>query len=138
MYADELKVFMPIRAIDDASKLQEDLDRLSVSCSNNSLFLNVRKRDAMHFAFKLNSEDVYGVDEVMDFGVLFDEKLSFNKHTDISISKAYPQLEFVMRVCSECDPMALKSLYFAQVRPILEFASASQYLLYLININYQL
>lgn len=133
MYADDLKVFMPIRTIDDALKLQTDLDRLSEWCNNNSLFLNVskckamtfhRKRIAMHFAYQLNRADVCRVDEIKDLGVMFDEKLSFNKHIDMVISKAYSTLGFVMRVCSEFrDPLVLKSLYFAHVRSILEYAS---------------
>lgn len=133
MYADDLKVFMPIRTFDDALKLQTDLDRLSVWCKNNSLFWNVskckamtfhRKRTAMQFAYQLNKADFSRVDEIKDLGVMFDEKLSFNKHIDMVISKAYSTLGFVMRVCSEFrDPLALKSLYFAHVRSILAYAS---------------
>lgn len=37
----------------------------------------------MHFVYQLN--------EVEDLGILFDEKMTFNRHIDFTISKAYIQ-----------------------------------------------
>ena len=64
--------------------------------------------------------------ELRDLGVYFDEKISFNKHIDIIVAKAYSMLGFMKRICYEfTDPLrvALKSVYFAYVRSHLEYGS---------------
>jgi hypothetical protein len=59
-----------------------------------------------------------------DLGVTLDETLTFNRHIDSIISKANGKLGFIRRCASEFyDPYALKSLYAAFVRSILEYAS---------------
>lgn len=64
------------------------------------------------------------VTEHMDLGVLMDTKLSFLRHIDTVIARAYSMLGFIMRICSNMDePYALKSVYVAFVRSRLEYAS---------------
>lgn len=71
---------------------------------------------SMHFYYQLNNED-----KIMDLVALFDEKLSFKKHIEITISKAYYRLGS----CNESmlgiyRSTTLKALYFEHVRSFLE------------------
>lgn len=133
MYADDLKIFSPIRSITDALNLQHDLDLLSSWCQRNFLYLNVdkckcmtfhRKKVPIEFLYELDKAYLKRVHEMCDLGLLFDEKLTFVRHIDLAISRAYSMLGFVMRICADFDnPLVLKSLYYAYVRSKLEFGS---------------
>lgn len=100
----------PISTLRCVPLIRKDADLSELSfirciCIKNNLLLNVskyktmsfhRKRHPMNFSYQLNNEEVFRVKEVMD---LFDEKLSFNKHIDITISKAYSRHGF----CNESN-----------------------------------
>jgi Reverse transcriptase (RNA-dependent DNA polymerase) len=132
MYADDLKLFSPVKSIYDASCVQRDLDEVFKWCQLNKLFLNIdkckcvtyhRKRSPLYFDYRINHISLIRVNEMRDLGVLYNEKIDFIKHIDLTISKAYAMLGFVMRICSEFnDPSVLKVLYFSYVRSIVEYA----------------
>jgi hypothetical protein len=42
-YADDMKLFLPVRGFQDCMKIQSDLNKLSEWCERNSFFLNVDK-----------------------------------------------------------------------------------------------
>jgi hypothetical protein len=42
-YADDMKLFLPVKSFQDCIKIQSDLNKLSEWCERNSLFLNVDK-----------------------------------------------------------------------------------------------
>jgi hypothetical protein len=42
-YADDMKLFLPVRGFQDFMKIQSGLNKLSEWCDGNSLFLNVDK-----------------------------------------------------------------------------------------------
>lgn len=64
------------------------------------------------------------VTEIRDLGVIFEEQLSFKRHIEYIVAKAYWILGFIKRICSEFhDIRALKSIYCAHVRSHLEYAS---------------
>ncbi|CAK1581112.1 unnamed protein product [Parnassius mnemosyne] len=54
LYADDLKVYLPILSADDNFKLQSDLYRLSLYCTKNKLQLNVDKCKSITFTKKRN------------------------------------------------------------------------------------
>lgn len=146
LYADDLKIFCPIDSNSDALRLQKDLDKLALWCEVNSLYLNVKKCKCMSFhrkrngliSFDYNITSVYleRVNEMLDLGILFDEKVTFTKHIDCSIAKAYSMLGFVMRICADFNnPLALKCLYFAHVRTHLEYGLAVWYPYYEIHVK---
>jgi hypothetical protein len=57
-------------------------------------------------------------------GVILDEKMTFSKHVDVMVAKAFTMLGFIRRISLEFrDPYTLKSLYTSLVRPKLEYAS---------------
>lgn len=131
LYADDMKLYMPITSIVDCVNFQADLNRLDSWCKNNQLFLNIDKCKVMSFhrgkpSFKfdycINNRKLQRVNSMLDLGVLFDTKLSFNDHISLKISKAKAMLGFIKRISSEFDDIvALKSLYCAHVRSHLEY-----------------
>lgn len=132
LYADDLKIFRKVDSINDALSLQDDLNKLSLWCKRNSLDLNIQKCKCMSFhrkrslavSFNYSINDIFleRVDEIRDLGILFDEKITFTKHIDSSVAKAFSMLGFVMRICAEFrNPVLLKCLYFAHVRTHLEY-----------------
>lgn len=133
LYADDMKLFMPISSIDDSNKFQEDLNSLEDWCNNNQLFLNIgkckvmtyhRSRVSSEYNYYINNTMLERVHSMLDLGVLFDKKLSFNDHITLKISKAKAMLGFIKRITWEFkDITALKSLYYAHVRSHVEYCS---------------
>lgn len=133
LYADDLKIFMPIDSLSDCSLFQDDLNRLHNWCNVNQLYLNFskckvlsfhRKRQALSYNYHLNNEILARVESMVDLGVLFDHKLSFNDHVSLKISKAKSMLGFMKTISWDfTDVIALKSLYYAHVRSHVEYAA---------------
>lgn len=96
----------------------------------NSLQLNVGKcnsmsffriRNPIRFSYAIDGIVLKRVSEFRDLGVTFTEDLSFNKHVDLVVAKAYSMLGFMKRICRDFKNVdALKSIYFAHVRSRLE------------------
>jgi hypothetical protein len=49
-YADDMKLFLPVRGFQDCMKIHSDLNKLSEWCDRNSLFLNVDKCKTITFS----------------------------------------------------------------------------------------
>jgi hypothetical protein len=49
-YADDMKLFLPVRGFKDCMKIQSDLNKLSEWCERNSFFLNVDKCKTITFS----------------------------------------------------------------------------------------
>ena len=133
MFADDLKIYCPVKSVLDATNLQRDLDKLSSWCQQNCLFLNIdkckvmsvhRKRCPITFAYHLDQIPLERLSVVKDLGVMLDSTLSFTLHVDFVVCKAYSMLGFMMRICADFNAApALISLYFAHVRSHLEYAA---------------
>lgn len=137
LFADDLKLFLPIRSTTDAMHLQQDLDMLINWSNVNGLYLNAnkckcisfhRKKLPVLFDYQINFTSLSRVKEIRDLGVLFDEKLDFSSHIECLIAKACSLLGFVLRVCWDFDdPATLKAVYFAHVRTVLEYCCVVWY-----------
>jgi len=133
IYADDMKIYKEIKSMDDVSLLQDDLDSFMIWCKENCLVLNVKKCALMSYSKRLNpilnsyvldNEIINRVSKFNDFGVLLDEKLTFELHFNRILNKANSMLGFVKRWAKEFDdPYVIKSLYISLVRPNLEYAS---------------
>ena len=106
---------------------------LSSWCHNNKLFLNINKCKVMSFYrrispvlfdYQINNISLERVNEMKDLGILFDTTFSFVKHIDFIVSKAYSMLGLIMRICDDFNTaLVFKSLYFAHVRSVLDYAA---------------
>ena len=133
IYADDLKIYLTIRCIEDCRRLQSFLDVFVKWCKQNGLTISIAKCEIMSFNrtkstiifdYSIDGEVLKRVDQVNDLGVILDTKLTFDRHRSTIISKATRQLGFITKIGRNFkDPHCLKSLYCALVRPLLENAS---------------
>lgn len=132
-YADDLKIYLIVRSINDCRQLQEQLDLFVSWCTLNHLSISVSKcciisfrrmKSPVLYNYAINGTILNRVDNVKDLGVLLDHQLTFKMHYSETVDKANRQLGFIFKIASEFDdPLCLKSLYCSLVRSILEFAS---------------
>lgn len=133
LYADDLKIFKSISNLNDVLRFQEDLDRVNNWSERNGLEFNLNKCFAMTYHrcvntinsyYNLNGHILSSVDEILDLGVVFDKKLSFNSHLSYIIPKSYSLLYFIRRN-SDChfDHYTKKILFSSFVRSRLEYCS---------------
>jgi Reverse transcriptase (RNA-dependent DNA polymerase) len=132
MYADDLKIYLPISKKEDCDLLQDDLDALIEWCQRWQLFLNAKKCKAMTFTLKKSTvEHVYllknvalaRVEEIKDLGVIFSSNLSFKSHVKYVCAKSFKMLGFLKRNCTDFSLRTNQLLYLALVRPNMEYAS---------------
>lgn len=145
MFADDVKLYKPIRGTSSSIEFQRDISALADWCRSNRLPLNTNKCKIMSFTrqrqpitahYHIDGEDIERVTEFKDLGLNLDTKLDFKRHIEIICSKAYALLGFIKRICSNMnDPYALKSLYCSFVRSKLEYACVVWTPFYNVDVN---
>lgn len=133
LYADDLKIYSAIASYSDSVNLQSDLDNVDVWCKINKLRLNISKcfhvsysksRSSIHTSYHIDGYRLSNPSEIIDLGVVFDSRFSFQSHLNYIIAKSYAVLAFIRRFSSDfTDPYTLKVLYTSLVRSKLEFAA---------------
>lgn len=91
MFADDVKIYLIIRSIQDCLDLQADLDAFFEYCTANYLYPNkskclvitfARRSGLINYEYTLDTDNLVHVDTVRDLGVVFDSKLTFGPHID--------------------------------------------------------
>lgn len=136
LFADDCKIYNPIKSINDCLALQKDLTTLSNWCTINRLHLNVNKcsvisftrrtdKTFQHFQYRISDSILPRSKVIKDLGVLFDDKLSFNIHVRSIITRASKLLGFICRSLKPFDKLNTHiTLYNTYVRSILEYGSS--------------
>lgn len=132
-YADDIKIYSKIATIDDAIRLQHNLDIMVDWCERSKLKLNIakccvvaysRSSAVCNFSYKINGNRLEYKSEMKDLGVLFDSSLTYKSHIMNVCSDAFKALGFVMRVSKYFKDISLiKSLYFSYVLSKIEYAA---------------
>jgi ribonucleases P/MRP protein subunit RPP40 len=145
LYADDMKIFRRVKGFHDCHLLQQDLGRLEDYCKLNKLDLNISKCHSITFSRKpvptcykyaLLGIELEKVSQVRDLGVIHDSKLTYDKHIDHIVNKAYRSLGFMIRSCSQFSNIKIaKILYCSYVRSCLEYCSQVWYPQYGVYIN---
>lgn len=133
LFADDLKIFYPIRCMADCIVLQGEINRLMAWCAANHLDLNVgkcsvvsyyRKHEPIFHDYYIGDFIVIRGTEKKDLGVTFDTKLTFVAHIGNIVNKACSMLGFLKRFSRDFhDPYTIKVLFCALVRSGLEYCS---------------
>lgn len=128
-----MKLYRIITSIVDCIALQEDVNVLLNWCDDNGMRINSNKCKIISFArrgtpythqYYIGTTPLERVQSICDLGVTLDSKLRFNEHISSVISKAWSALGFIRRHASMFnDVYALKTLFCALVRSILEYAA---------------
>jgi hypothetical protein len=133
LYADDLKLYRPIRNKTDEESLQADINALCDWCLSNKLYLNVKKCFSMSFNrrknrvllnYSVNGKQLDQVFKIRDLGVIFDSELKFDDHLTFITNEAYKMLGFVIRnskLFRACETII--KLYYSFVRSRLEYCS---------------
>lgn len=133
IYADDVKIFLPVKVTDDCRLLQQDLENfgrfvdgngLSVNASKCSIITYTRRVHPIIFDYRLGNSTLQRVQNVRDLGVTMDQSLTFNDHIDRVIKEALQLFALTRRFGREfTDPHAILTIYISLVRTKLDFAS---------------
>lgn len=131
LFADDSKIFVKVRNIDDCIALQNDINALCDWCDRNDLQLNANKCYFIAFSnrivklqteYILKNKKLTKVDSIKDLGITFDSRLKFDQHIDEITRKASKMLGFVMRAVNKFTNIhCIKLLFNALVRSHLEY-----------------
>ena len=133
MYADDLKLFRSIEGDSDYTLLQNDVLALSCWCATWKLKLNVTKCKILTFTnkkrykvydYKLDGTNLERVKHMRDLGVILSSDLSYNRHVNYVLPKAYKLPGFIKRNClKDMKPQTLRRMYVSLVRPQVDYAT---------------
>lgn len=133
LFADDLKIYYKVKSINDCYLLQEDLNNIVEWSANNKLHFNISKcavitysrgREAVLYDYCMNEVVLSRVTEMLDLGVTFDSKLTFNSHVFKACNRAMKMFGFIVRHTRDFnDPVCIQHLYMSLVRSVLEYAS---------------
>ena len=131
LYADDVIIYRAILSSQDASILQEDLNKLVSWAATWLMSLNLNKCEHLVITSKKPLSTTYNIRDYLIrevtsakyLGVTISQNISWSKHIDIITCKANSILAFLQRNLSQCS-LRVKSLaYLTYVRPVLEYAS---------------
>ena len=145
IYADDVKLFLPVKSVADCEKLQCDLKAFSAFTSRCNLNINSDKcavitftkcSNPIAFQYELDAKAIARVTSIKDLGVQLDAGLTFNDHVNTIVSEGLTLYAVIKRFGSELDePYTIKALYVSLVRSKMEFASVVWRPMYSVYIN---
>jgi len=131
LFADDLKLYLPIFSPADRHNLQGDLDRVHAWSESSLLKLHPDKCKSMRigssvhppYQYKIGDSQLQHVRQEKDIGVTIDANLKFEQHMAEKINKANRILGLISRTFIYKDGPTLLTLYISLVRPHLEYAN---------------
>ena len=133
LYADDAKLYRPIETLSDSLSLQSDLDniiewskswQLKFNLKKCSIITFSRKRNNIHFYYNMNGFVLKHEQSIKDLGVTVESDLSWDKHIESVVKKAYNVLWFLKRTLRNSVNSSVKSIFYTSlVRPHLEYGS---------------
>ena len=137
LFADDAKIFKTVDNEEDHQDLAKDLDNLENWARLWQMRFNVGKCKVLHLGsrnprYDYNMGDLIleTATEEKDLGVIIDEKLKFDKHTEAQVNKANKVLGLLRRSFETLDKETLVWLFKALVRPHLEYCNTVTYPVY--------
>ena len=131
LFANDTKVYGPVKGAADVNKLQYDIDALMEWSKRWQLPFNKSKCKVIHYGYKnpresysINKETnsmIKDVTEEKDLVVTFDPSLKFRLHVGKITAKANSILGLLKRNFNHLDEKSLVLLYKTLVRPKLEY-----------------
>ena len=131
LFADDCALYREIKSSEDAFALQNDLDRLYRWSCDWDMDFNVTKCFSMSVTLKKNiiASEYYISDDLVEkvqsykyLGVYICNDMRWNKTIDLVVGKANRSLGLLRRNFSTCSRQIREKLYFALVRPHVEYA----------------
>lgn len=137
MFADDTKIYMPLKNEADSAKLQQDIHNLTDWATKWQLRFNASKCKTLHLGnnnpqksyVMKNEHDVLTTLEKTelekDLGINIDPSLKFSQHIEKQVNKANRILGLIRRSYQHLDKDSFKHLFTALVRPHLEYCNVA-------------
>ena len=138
LYADDSTLFCEYKATDDpeakTASLNRDLDKMRIWAdrwkvtfepSKCKAMTISRKRNPTRLGLQFGTTELAEKEELEILGVTIDSKLTWAKHISNISSRAGQRLGALRRVASKLDARDRATVYKAQVRSVMEYASLS-------------
>ena len=132
LFADDCLLYRIIRSSDDTDSLQNDLNSLtdwsskwqmSFNTSKCKLLRITTKRNPITHSYRMADDLLETVKHHPYLGVELSHNLKWTNHIDNITAKANQALWFIRRNLQRCPTSVKQQMYFALVRPILDYAS---------------
>ena len=132
-YADDTVLYRPIYSVQDEVSLQADLEAIRTWSNINKLPLNAAKCVVMHItrshrpinvSYHMGDVPLETVSTQKHLGAVLSPNLEWGLHVDEVTSKVKRLLGFIRRTVGSNDPVTMRKLFVALVRPILEYCTA--------------
>ena len=132
LFADDCLLYRVIRSSDDTDQLQKDLDSLtdwsskwqmSFNSSKCKLLSVTTKRKPIIHTYKMADDLLESVKHHPYLGVELSHNLKWTNHIHNITAKANNALWFIRRNLWRCPASVKQQMFFALVRPILDYAS---------------
>ena len=137
LFSDDAKIFKTVKNEEDHQDLVKDLDNLENWARLWQMKFNVWKCKVLHlgrrnprYEYNMGDQTLETTTEEKDLGVIIDEKLKFDKHTEVQANKANKVLGLLRRSFETLDKETLVWLFKALVRPHLEYCNTVTYPVY--------
>lgn len=132
-FADDTKCYKVIQRVEDTNCLQEDLDCICSWSSTWKLKFNLLKFALLHFnssqpelerCYTMCGAGISSCESHRDLGVILSSDMTWVKHYQSILSKAYGKLAMIRRTFSLSCPVATrKTLYISLIRSQLVYGS---------------
>ena len=133
LFADDTKCSHAIKALEDVTQLQEDIDNLHCWSDQWTLLFNESKcvhmsfyssTPSVHSNYSLYGKSIAQVNMHIDLGLILQENLKWDNHYNHISAKAYRQLGLIKRTFSSINSVFTKKrLYLSLVRSQLTYGS---------------
>ena len=132
LFADDAKCFACIRSLNDCIIFQNSLDSISNWSNLWQLNLAVEKCQTISFTYKtasflynysINSFSLVRVEDALDLGVRFSNKLSFSTHIKDMCIKGRRKASIILNCFKSKNRSILFRAFVTFVRPILDYCS---------------
>ena len=130
-FADDKTLIRIIYTENDKNILQNDLNKIFEFCRNNSLRLNPNKCEILSISLKSKVSHKYYIDNIelktvsdhKNVGIIYDNKMYFNIHTNEIKMKAIKKFYTLKHICSRVDGITFLKLYKTYILPVLEYSN---------------
>lgn len=133
LFADDVKMCMSIRTIEDAKLLQAELNNVIQWSERNRMpfarqkcnVISIRRTREFHVAkYAMGDHAIERKNEIRDLGLLVDNRMTFAAHIEQITTKARQSTGFIKWISKgQFNERTLKVLYTSYVRSKLEFAA---------------
>ena len=131
LIADDIKIFLLLRNINDHFKLQDCLNRINDWSILWQLPISTTKCMHLHigpnlpaYFYNLGSTSIQSISEVKDFGIIIDNKLSFSNHCPLICAKARQRHGLIFKTFIYRDSVSQCKVYVTYVCPLLEYCTS--------------